>query len=333
MHISPFGNLSAPQIPSDGLNPFEKPSAFNGTDLEYQTVIQEWIDEVKNNLWPLYENGSWVGGAASFHEDATKQEVKLIFDELHAQNVLDDNPKIDPPRQFNHRFHYQIEDSLVFDQRFEFQEPQNVDDWSFGFRVSRRLGSNFLAYLPSVDFIEFPELFFGDADTRHTQIFSIKNLFQRPRPWTVATTMGLNDFVWHRATLLRHTGIHPAFPSGHCYQGIVHSGNVLQKWRDASSGGDIPTNDYSALQQYAVDFGDRRVFAGVHYPTDNISSWILALKLQRHMFDDADEIEAFAIEAIRDRSSIYKLIQTHYNSSELKPALELLNSYVPLQSS
>lgn len=331
MAISPFGNLSIWQRPRGQLNPFRKPTAFRGTDAEYRDIVQGWIDEVKENLWPLYENDNWAGGAASFHEEGAKQEVQICFDEFQAnENVLEKNPEFSSARQFAHRFHYRIEDGLVFD---EHEKLYPADARGFGYRVSRAGGSNFLAYRPDIDIADFEKQFFGDPEPRQTEIFSIKNLFQRPRPWSIATTMGLSDFIWDRADGLRHTGVHPAFPSGHCYQGIVHSGHVLQKWRDAADDGAVPTDDFFALQQYAVDFGDRRVFAGVHYPTDNISSWILALKLQKHMFDDADEIEKFAIEAIRDRSAVYNLIQTHYQSAELKPAVELLNSYVPPQSS
>jgi len=67
------------------------------------------------------------------------------------------------------------------------------------------------------------------------------------------------------------------------------------------------------LQQFTVDVGDRRVFAGVHYPSDNLASWFTALNLVPRVFDEevAPDIKAFLWEAINSRSIVFDAIKKH----------------------
>jgi len=76
-----------------------------------------------------------------------------------------------------------------------------------------------------------------------------------------------------------HTGTHPSLISGHSIQGILLSRMVLEFWLQNNEIEKFDKNDIQikSLAQYAVNFGDRRVFAGVHYPSDNNASWFVAL--------------------------------------------------------
>jgi hypothetical protein len=68
----------------------------------------------------------------------------------------------------------------------------------------------------------------------------------------------------------------------------------------------------ASLAQYMVDIGDRRVFAGVHYPSDNIASWIMALSLMPEVYADPVRIEGFVRKAIFERSRVFQMISAAY---------------------
>jgi hypothetical protein len=67
-------------------------------------------------------------------------------------------------------------------------------------------------------------------------------------------------------------------------------------------------SQWEALQQYAVDMGDRRVFAGVHYPSDNLSSWLMIMRIARHVFVRG-EIKERLWRAISQQSQVYRAVQ------------------------
>ncbi|WP_353959298.1 phosphatase PAP2 family protein [Paeniroseomonas aquatica] len=95
--------------------------------------------------------------------------------------------------------------------------------------------------------------------------------------------------------------------SGHCLQGIVAGCAVFEVWQHNNL---LRSADSAAcLAQFSVDIGDRRVFAGVHYPTDNVASWILAMNLIPHIFKEPEPILKFAKFAITERSHVYKELQ------------------------
>ncbi len=52
------------------------------------------------------------------------------------------------------------------------------------------------------------------------------------------------------------------------------------------------------LCKLAIDLGDRRVFAGVHYPSDNAGSWRIALDITKILGVDR-AAHQFLVEAIR----------------------------------
>jgi len=72
-------------------------------------------------------------------------------------------------------------------------------------------------------------------------------------------------------------------------------------------------NSVDKLRQFTVDIGDRRVFAGVHYPSDNLSSWYTALKLIPHVFTEPTDawVRDFLWKAIDLRSIVFGAIKNH----------------------
>lgn len=96
----------------------------------------------------------------------------------------------------------------------------------------------------------------------------------------------------------------PSLVSGHAIQGAMAScyGARLLKIELAACPGTA-----GDLQQCMIDSGDRRVFADVHYPSDNLSSWFCALRLCGNLLSaDAQEGKDLLWHSIRTRSLVYR---------------------------
>ena len=287
----------------------------------YRPRFEQWLDDVPENIWPSWKGDQWVGGSASTKEDRTKSELELAVSLYHGigegkdilNEVLDLPPNSDE-RPTTHRWHYNIEDALVHDLIFKFTMRPADADASFGYRASRGIGSNYLAYDPAFDIKKFENLFWGRMRRIQPPLWDIKQYFQRPRPWNAAAILDVKGFRWTVAggDFVSHTGIHPSLLSGHCIQGILGGCSVYDAL--LNEGGTLDENRLRAIRQYMVDWGDRRVFAGVHYMTDNIASWTLARRLIPHLFQNSQQVEKFAVQAIIGHSRVFADIVKHFNA-------------------
>ena len=97
-------------------------------------------------------------------------------------------------------------------------------------------------------------------------------------------------------------------------QGLFGGVGVHQLW--AEQGGDYSPALRATLEQYAVDFGDRRVMAGVHYPSDTLISWLACFALLEKVVSPAAVAESasFLRRAIR-RSHVLRKVQTSTHPS------------------
>jgi hypothetical protein len=139
-----------------------------------------------------------------------------------------------------------------------------------------------------------------------------KQQLQRPRAYQVAQLMGKRHFYERAATSTT-----PSMSSGHCFQACILMAGIYESWL---SDGFTPTSDQlAALAQFAVDIGDRRVFAGVHFPSDNMASWIIALRLVGEVCLER-QVGAFLANAIQRHSYVYRLLKSS-GFDEYKPAL------------
>src|SRR5262249_22492778 len=84
-----------------------------------------------------------------------------------------------------------------------------------------------------------------------------------------------------------------------------------------------------ALQQYAVDIGDRRVMAGVHYPGDSLASFIVAMSQACQLYKNGLEVKRHLWAAIRDQSFIYDRILNFTPAEVYAPALAALHALAP----
>lgn len=139
---------------------------------------------------------------------------------------------------------------------------------------------------------------------------------QRPRPYQMCVLLGYADFAHELAI----TSMTPSMSSGHSQQGCLAGAAVYEYW--LKSGFTPSADQVVALQQLSVDIGDRRVFAGVHYPSDNLSSWWFALSMAEHVFEQS-ETRSFLLEAITGRSRVWRYLDTaSHDASPYRPMME-----------
>lgn len=295
---------------------------------DYRALIDSWIAEITAMIWPAWTNGGWYGGSEPNMAERTKAELQIAVNLYHgvqgAEDMLSAMPAIPQPQDGiprNQEWHYKVEDAEmdhhVYSRSNLLTIPEDTNtiyEHTYEYRVSRNGWANHHLYDPTFDPALFQQLFFNGFRRHAPALFDIKDYFQRPRPWATASLLDVQGFRWTTASGFIHTGIHPSLLSGHCIQGILGGCTVLEHL--VSAGGAIDPAQLQAIQKYMVDWGDRRVFAGVHYMTDNIGSWTLARKLIPHLFQNAVEVEALAVDAITQHSRVFRDIVENFPASD-----------------
>lgn len=108
--------------------------------------------------------------------------------------------------------------------------------------------------------------------------------------------------------------------SGHSLQGLLMTAGAVDM--ALSEGIELQEPDIQGLEQFAVDVGDRRVWAGIHYPSDNIASWIVAANVGASVLQHA-RARSFLVNAVLKRSEVWtKLCATAEHHSVLGEALQ-----------
>jgi len=301
---------------------------WHSSEKDWENFISTTTSQISDHLWPKFNKDTvdWSGDAADQCVDATEKEIEIMIEEFQKYKKTNDgfssilqeipNTGSEPGDHYNfdHMFHFQAEDSI----RKEIGKHSGEEIFA-----SHTQGANFISYCPDIDVSTFHNQFYGDRGRKLKGLFDYKDTFQRPRPYQTAMIFGRPEFVTHIGKRGVHTGVTPSLISGHCLQGILLSCKVLEIWiNNGASNNDCKDK----LAQYAVDYGDRRVFAGVHYPIDNISSWIIALQIIPHIYKHHEEILEFAKGAITEKSYVYEVIKKRYGQeNELQKSVEFLN--------
>lgn len=286
---------------------------------DWKQFCKDRIAEFRDNLWPEWDRGTtdWDGNAKPFAQEMTRIELELCIERFQTAGVLNSYPKMHWPNgvtveQRTHLWHYKVEDFIGYD----------VNAIGFGPEAENPI-SNFVLYDPSQKLGTIWKTFGDLAGRKASGLFQFKLIFQRPRPYAAAMILGVDGFKHHAASRHIHTGAHPSFPSGHCLQGLMFAAGLIDDMLSETPISDI---NVDAIMQYGVDFGDRRTFAGVHYPTDNIASWLTALHLSELIFNHPKVIKKLITDAIRQKSQVYGLINEAYrNEPALKVPVALLD--------
>jgi len=245
----------------------------------------EWLKTIAEGIgllvWPVYAPGAWT--------DATVGRMLDADFELLAQ--------------LRHYIGFPIEGvNPTIVQHWDFFDDEDDRTIAFGTGYERydpTLPSEVVKCLPNV-------LTTGIVDKVGSLDLQLKIIFQRPRAYQVAFLQAREGFTYQSAA----TANSPSLVSGHCLQGSLAGCTAYATFvRSASLG----ATSAKVLQQFTVDVGDRRVFAGVHYPSDNLASWFTALNLVPRVFDEevAPDIKAFLWEAINSRSIVFDAIKKH----------------------
>lgn len=251
-------------------------------------------------LWPIWAPGTgWIGAAARHSVELTRVDLALIakLRPQMAERIADDATK--PTARHREAFREEDEGApgktLVYYTR------------AFPEALKAELNTWIVA---------------GGIDIARPASQGLKKLFMRPRPQQVAMQANM-PIVVERSS----SAITPAMISGHCIQGTLALASVeagLDGWLAA-----FPAVR-DVLRRFLVDTGDRRVLAGLHYPSDNIGSWYTALCLCAHVWgrEKGAALRQALWQSIQDHSRVLRAVKDAAASGEGKvyvPILERLN--------
>ena len=254
--------------------------------------------EIARNLWPIWDrqSESWVGDAAKWAVELTQADLELL-DSLRARLET----RIDARRlNGTHQEFFEEEDGFVIDPtecRF------------------RRVGESYGKYdhkLPARALDKVRTTFARDGIAASGEVdLALKQYLQRPRAYQVAALFGRHGYSYEWAK----TAVSPSLVSGHCLDASIAGCYTYLKCKNV-----LPGDAAQYWAQFTVDMGDRRVFAGVHYPADNISSWFCALRIAGYIFRGrAREAKNFLWDAIQQRSAVYAAITTAAQAEPFSP--------------
>ena len=292
--VPPWGFMDkVAQADADG---DRQPKGWNKAPADWVPWRNALVEDIHNLIWPKYkpDGADWKVDRITRLNDADFALLKRLTKNLGLQISGPQSPRA---------IHVDL-----FDEEDSVEKP---------------FGSSYECYDP---------IFVGPLKAQMSSVlmegvglkagrlsFQLKRVFQRPRPWQVAYINDPSTTYSYRQALSANT---PSLVSGHCLQGSMAGCNAF-----AVFGASMNAQSLNQLQHFTVDIGDRRVFAGVHYPSDNLSSWYAALKLIEHVFDDGriDDVKAFFAKAI-DRSLVYQAILGFKSAegSPYEPALRAL---------
>jgi hypothetical protein len=299
IEFPPYGLMPTNFI--DLKDPQKAPSVWRGTSYE------KWLHAVSkligNHLWPLYVDGKWAGAAVNTMERLTKADFDLLL-QLRAQ--LD--RAIGPGMLDSHEEYFRLEDEG------DAKAPNgNV-------LLDRSIDRTLRAYLATMKPNVLHDQLANDLIEKmgmHCGLIPLhlKSLIQRPRALQMAVIMNKTKFTYR----LAGSAASPAMISGHCYQGMI--GGIATYY--SATVNNAPQATLDAIAQHMVDVGDRRVFAGVHYPSDNLSSWITLFLAYPFIFPN-EAGRLWAWDVIKSRSAVFKAMQDTGNKSAFAAPLAWL---------
>ncbi|MEZ5400123.1 MAG: phosphatase PAP2 family protein [Bryobacteraceae bacterium] len=262
------------------------PADWRGSREDFESWLETSLASLRELLWP--EFGPPGSIAMQRMVALTYADLDLMV-EIRSGRLMDAVP-FSPVRHLAcppHGEFYQFEDN---------QKPHSPGElhWNYDRQID-----------PDQFLKAIPRLFLRGQSRKApaSNVVFFKEQMQRPRPFQAAKLLGYDEFT-HEAAI---TALHPSIISGHCYQGLLGVAGVFEYIFLNEI--EMTEDSLLALRQYAVDFGDRRVMAGVHYPSDNIASWLLALDICDRVChpDVGARVKSELWLAVSHRSEIYGL--------------------------
>jgi hypothetical protein len=272
--------------------PFPKEFRINGqmpTADAYAAWLESLVDELASFLWPRYRSGTWVGAAAATALDMTLADLDLL---KKLRFNIDQPIASRQTTTLTHRTLFEEEDTGKPGQRFD--------------KYDQTAPADLVEKLPDAIL---------DAGLMASSIsLGLKQRLQRPRPYQVSFNRAI-PYTY----LLATTAVTPSMVSGHCLEGsMAAAGTYVALKADI----DVVPGAADYLQQYLIDIGDRRVFAGVHYPTDNIGSWFCDLRMCENVFGASAGIaKRFLWDAITKHSVVFAAFRDAANTNAIYGAI------------
>lgn len=280
--LPPYGVVNADNASYLGRRPV--PAGFrarpHATQPSQADEWDQWLarvaEQMSDFLWPIYRDGAWVG-KASLHATALTQLDLEVLRSLQGR--------------LQERIAGQTAATAKQAEAFQ-KEDEGPPGPSFAFYQS-----GFPTYLES----ELNRaIVTGGVEIARPASQGMKRIFQRPRPQQTSMLLGVGEIN----VQLSKSAITPAMISGHCIQGSLALAQVL------ASMSDLPAALLDTLGRFLIDTGDRRVYAGLHYPTDNVGSWYVALRLCTHVYGEkAQAVRSGLWNAIREHSAVYAAME------------------------
>jgi hypothetical protein len=177
--------------------------------------------------------------------------------------------------------------------------------------------------LPAVMTEQFGRLFLDGMRVKVGALSQeLKARFHRPRPYQMAAMLPIADFNY----ALGYTATHSSLIGGHCLQGLLAGAHVDAVWRGEPL---YSKSVQRAVEQYATDFGDRRVLAGVHYPSDTYITWLYCFRLLPYVMkpESVPFARAFLVNSIRT-SRLWSIVSSRRDDTALSPVYRQLLSDV-----
>jgi hypothetical protein len=286
--LPPYGVMPESAVAGDA-----PPKDWRGGVRSFLERREQLLALLNKHLWPMCDAdaGKWKGEAAKSMESLTLADLAILqaIREPGPSRLIDSLPD-SPLRHLNCPAHVEF-----------FDREDSADK-----KIRETLRSYDRLADASQSLDAMPVLFNRGLFEKLNLplIFWFKSRLQRPRPNQSA--IYLKRPLTHRPA---QSGLHPSMISGHCLQGMGMLMAVAERLElDRIA---ISPDSWAALSQFFVDFGDRRVMAGAHFPSDNLASWIIALDFCEHTIDPSVQgiVKKRAADAIKNRSLIYREVE------------------------
>jgi hypothetical protein len=294
--IPPYGLMN--QLYEDQARMLDPPADWLGNE-----SWASWLARIEallaKHCWPTYVHGTgWQGDARLNAIALTRAELGLI------------------PEFRDERSRRRVSEHGIGEVR----HGHLFDDEDAG-----RWAKTLMRYCPPLrdqhDLIE-ETMMLGIENRSGMLDLRLKAVLQRPRPYQMVVLLGMAAGTFrHREA---RSALTPSSISGHAFQAIVGGCSVYAalERHDAK----LAKQCRAGLQRWMTDVGDRRVMGGVHYPTDSVASWIVALELAPQVFGERS-ILPFLKEAIRT-SCLYLFLEPRVAGSPLSGAWDAVSPMV-----
>ena len=290
--LPPYGRLPTLAEPSDAAPDdwLDEPT--------YKPWLAKMLELVSRVLWPICDaqNKTWRGEAVATMDRLTLADLALLQRIRQPRARLIDTLPVSTLR------HLACPPHRIFFEGEDVGPPKTVEWLRFYDRDADK--EQILDAIPVLASRGM------SRKSPNGMTFWFKKQLQRPRPYQTSLLLG-TDFTHQAAT----TALHPALVSGHTLAGMGGLMGVVERFALDQ----VPLSP--AIAQYFLDFGDRRVMAAVHYPSDNLASWILALELCDHAVAPAvrRQVKQQVWHAIRDQSVVYSRLAEHVKDHRHSP--------------